>query len=381
MRILHVRSAVIFAENQANCRIGFIAGQLPQLIWSWFHFTYVYSVKYGYTSPLGFELPYGKYGVQLFFMLSGFVNAMTLLKKRKSADFLAGRVLRILPSYWLVLVINLLIGGMAPLAGSALWTQQQIAANFTVMPELFGYQCMEPVTWTLSIEILFYGLILLMFLTGALESPFRTMMSLMVLSAVTCGSINYLSAASHDPMILSWMMQARDLMILEYLPLFSMGILLNEIRNRRGNVWCNGLGILVSAAVFHAVDRYNHNPAATLVLFGLLAFSAYGRVPMLRFKPLVFVSTISYMLYLLHNNLGCVFIFHVNQAGLSPLASMILGIVLYDCSFIAHYVLPGTTTNPVPKEMLVAVEYTSSTKPIFYDNRRFVTTFDPFECK
>ena len=27
--------------------------------------------------------PYGKYGVQLFFMLSGFVNAMTLLKKRQ----------------------------------------------------------------------------------------------------------------------------------------------------------------------------------------------------------------------------------------------------------------------------------------------------------
>ena len=107
-----------------------------------FHFTHVFSVKYGYTSPLGFELPYGKYGVQLFFMLSGFVNAMTLLKKRKAADFLAGRVLRICPSYWLVLIVNLLIVGMAPLAGT-FWSQQQIAANFTVMPELFGYECME----------------------------------------------------------------------------------------------------------------------------------------------------------------------------------------------------------------------------------------------
>ncbi|MGI9517800.1 MAG: acyltransferase family protein, partial [Pirellulaceae bacterium] len=76
-----------------------------------FHFTHVYAVKYGYTSPLGFEFPFGKYGVQLFFMLSGFVNAMTLLKKRKSADFLASRIIRICPSYWSVIVINLLIVG------------------------------------------------------------------------------------------------------------------------------------------------------------------------------------------------------------------------------------------------------------------------------
>ena len=81
-----------------------------------------------------------------------------------------------------------------------------------------------------------------MFLTGALEKPFRTMMSLMLLSAVTCGSINYLSVTSHNPMILAGMEQARNLMILEYLPLFSMGILLNEIKNKRGNLWCNALG-------------------------------------------------------------------------------------------------------------------------------------------
>ena len=36
-----------------------------------FHFTHVYTVKYGYTTPLGFDFPFGKYGVQLFFMLSG----------------------------------------------------------------------------------------------------------------------------------------------------------------------------------------------------------------------------------------------------------------------------------------------------------------------
>ena len=304
-----------------------------------FHFTHVYSVKYGYTSDLGFEWSYGKYGVQLFFMLSGFVNAMTLMKKRQPADFLAGRIVRICPSFWSVIILNCLIVGLAPLTAIA-WSSDQIAANLTIMPNLLGYTCMEPVTWTLQVEILFYGLLLLMFVSGALATPLRTVFFLLSLSAVTCGCIQYLHTLSHAPSWLLGLEQFRELMILEYLPLFTMGILLNEIKNKRGSWWGNAIGILASAIVFHAIDRHHHNPAATLILFTLLAMSAYGRVPVLRFRPLVFISSISYALYLLHNNLGCVFIYHLNQAGISPLMSMIAGIlfVIAVSAFITIYV-------------------------------------------
>jgi len=302
-----------------------------------FHFTHVYAVKYGYTSPLGFEFPWGKYGVQLFFMLSGFVNAMTLLKKRQSADFLAARIIRICPAYWSVIVINLLIVGIAPLA-MVIYTPDQIAANLTIMPNLFGYENMEPVTWTLQVEVLFYSLILVMFMTGALQRPFRTVMALLAMSLVTCTCINFLQAGSHNPTILAWMTLCREVMILEYLPLFTVGILLNEIKNKRGKTAVNAIGIFASLCVFHLVDRFDHNPLVSLILFGMLAFSAYGKLPILRFKPLVYISSISYALYLLHNNLGCVFIYHVNQAGLSPLWSMIAGIVFVIgvSAFVTH---------------------------------------------
>ncbi len=290
-----------------------------------FHFTHVYTVKYGYTSPLGFEFPYGKYGVQLFFMLSGLVNAMTLLKKRDATNFLAGRVIRICPSFWAVIAINLMIVGLAPLTAVA-FPPEQVIANLTVMPNLLGYECLEPVTWTLQVEILFYGIILFLFLTGSLHRPLRTVMFLLALSLVTCLSINYLSGSAHNPVWLAWLETCRELMILEYLPLFTIGILLNECKNGRGKVWHNGLGIAASIVVFHVIDRHDHNPAATLILFVLLAFSAWGRVPLLRFRPLVWVSSISYALYLLHNNLGCVFIWHINQAGVPPLAAFLAGI-------------------------------------------------------
>ncbi len=291
-----------------------------------FHFTHVYAVKYGYTSPLGFEFPFGKYGVQLFFMLSGLVNAMTLMKKNDAPGFIAGRMIRICPSFWAVIVINLLIAGTAPLTGMG-YSAEQIAANLTIMPNLLGFECIEPVTWTLQIEILFYGMILFLFLTRALERPLRTVTYLLILSCVTCLSVSFLSGLPNAPYWLAGLIWYRDLLILEYLPLFTIGILLNEIKCQRGSLVGNGIGIVASMVVFHVIDQHDHNPAATLILFGLLLAALYGRAPFLRFRPLVWVSTISYALYLLHNNLGCVFIWYINQAGVPPVAAMLAGIV------------------------------------------------------
>ena len=143
-----------------------------------FHFTHVYSVKYGYTSELGFEFPWGKYGVQLFFMLSGFVNAMTLLKKKVPSQFLASRFIRILPVYYIVVGINLLLLQMVPLNGHCDFSWPAVVANLTLVPNLFGYECLEPVTWTLQVEILFYGILTTLFLLGSDHGFVRALLRL-----------------------------------------------------------------------------------------------------------------------------------------------------------------------------------------------------------
>lgn len=292
-----------------------------------FHFTHVYQVKYGYVGSLGFELPYGKYGVQLFFMLSGFVNAMTLLRKRKASDFLVNRVLRIYPSFWLVVLLNVLLFSTAPIALGSI-TPQTVFANFTALPSLFGAENMEPVTWTIQIELIFYGIILLMFLTGALERTFRTVCCFVILSLVGCLSIDYMGSINPNTTSYSVLTFFRGLFILDYLPLFAIGMLLHEIYSKRGNRWLNIAGVLFSAIVFHTIDNYGHNPVITVGFIGLLTASAYGKLPFLRLKPFVFISVISYALYLVHNNLGCIVIYYSNHAGLSPLASMTLAIVV-----------------------------------------------------
>ncbi|MBX3417903.1 MAG: acyltransferase [Pirellulaceae bacterium] len=295
-----------------------------------FHFTHVYSVKYGYSSPLGFEFPYGKYGVQLFFMLSGVVNALTILRKRDAKGFLASRCLRILPCYYIVIGLNLFLLACWPLTMNPTWTWPQLLANLTVMPNLFGYECLEPVMWTLQVEVLFYGILLTLFVRGWLERPLRAVGVGLAICWFGCWGID---AMLITPGYEGWhqgLNVVRQLFLLDYFPLFAVGILLHEIWRRdqareaagvacpRADAWMQGnlgllLGIIASLVVFHAIDRHGHNPAVSVGLAFLLGMSLYRRVPILRWRPLVFVSSISYMLYLLHNNLGSVFIGWLNQ--------------------------------------------------------------------
>jgi len=291
-----------------------------------FHFTLVYQNKYGYVTPLGFDLPFGKYGVQLFFMLSGFVNAMTLLKKRDPTNFIAARFIRIFPSFWIVILLNALLFSTCTMF-AVQPDVSQFAANMTVMPKLFGYDCWEPVTWTLQVEMLFYFVLMILFMGGALNKPLRTAMVMTGIAGFGVPLVRSVAAAYPETTIAGLAEFLSSLFILKWLPLFMMGLLLYQIKIKNGNMIHNALGILAAATVFHVIDDHGHNPAATVILFGMLILSAYGKIPLFRWKPLMVVSASSYALYLFHNNLGCLLINVLDHSGVPSLLCLALGIV------------------------------------------------------
>lgn len=303
-----------------------------------FHFTWVYQEKYGFASPLGFTFPYGKYGVQLFFMLSGLVNAMTLLSKRKPGDFLAARCIRILPSYWLVIGLNVVLFASLSMYNESLATHA-VVANLTTMPNLFGFENMEPVTWTLQIEMLFYAFLMILLVTGLLDKPIRTMLVAVSICFCCCTTFSWFASTYPESIWNQSFRIVEDLFFMRNMPLFAMGILLNELRCQRGNRGALWLGIVVSAIVFHAIDLREHNPLATVLMFGLLTASAFGKVPILRWKPLIYISFISYSLYLFHNNLGSAFMRLLETLGCPPLLAVILttGFAIAIASAVTHW--------------------------------------------
>jgi peptidoglycan/LPS O-acetylase OafA/YrhL len=101
----------------------------------------------------------GKYGVLLFFLVSGYVIPMSLERHGDLRAFWIGRLSRVYPAY---LGAIALVGALA-LAGWGSWqesfTTQTVSAvlgHATMMTELLGLHGAVRVFWTLSYEMTFY---------------------------------------------------------------------------------------------------------------------------------------------------------------------------------------------------------------------------------
>ncbi|WP_157964087.1 acyltransferase family protein [Actinocorallia populi] len=113
----------------------------------------------------------GKYGVLLFFLISGYIVPASLERRGSVRGFWIGRLLRIYPLLLTVcalLLVPLALGwwepraeveGMDPLLGTV--------AHLTMLQDLVAVPNLLNVLWTLSYEMVFYLLVVALFVTGA----------------------------------------------------------------------------------------------------------------------------------------------------------------------------------------------------------------------
>ncbi len=307
-----------------------------------FHYTHVYAVKFGFATPLGFEWPFGAYGVEMFFILSGFVNSMSLLRRGKPVDFVAARLIRIIPVFLLAILANLWILQLAPMNQSV--SAAQLAANLTLLPRVIGYDCVDPVMWTLQVEMMFYVTLVVMYRIGALRHYFIGWGTLLALSATVCPALDAMQATHGGTGWFALATSFRRLMLLDLVPCFAIGFLLYMIKTGVGARWQNIAGIVVAAVVFHSIDHGKHNPVATVMIIGLVTACAYGKVPPLRYAPLVYISTISYALYLCHNNLGCAIMRRLEEGGVPSIACLGIAIAF---SFSLAVIITNRIEQPI----------------------------------
>ncbi|WP_417234352.1 acyltransferase family protein [Arthrobacter sp.] len=108
---------------------------------------------------------FGNMGVQLFFVISGFVILLSAYGKRP-AQFIGSRVGRLFPAYWVaVLATGVLIFFIWPSMGEHL-SFADWAVNLTMMQNGFGVPHVDGVYWTLWAEMRFYGIVLVLMMLG-----------------------------------------------------------------------------------------------------------------------------------------------------------------------------------------------------------------------
>lgn len=111
---------------------------------------------------LAFMTKYGYLGVELFFLISGFVILMTAssgsLKK-----FVISRIVRLYPAFWFCCTATfLLILAIGDSRFSA--TVSQYLINMTMLNEFIGIPAIDGSYWSLTVELKFYALICLLLL-------------------------------------------------------------------------------------------------------------------------------------------------------------------------------------------------------------------------
>ena len=103
----------------------------------------------------------GKTGLDIFFLMSGYLIYGSLIQKEKPfSEFFSRRIKRIYPAFIVMLGIYILLSYIFPLEsklpGDALEKAIYILENMLLLPGIFPIPAIISVTWTLSYEVLYY---------------------------------------------------------------------------------------------------------------------------------------------------------------------------------------------------------------------------------
>jgi peptidoglycan/LPS O-acetylase OafA/YrhL len=279
-----------------------------------FHYTGHVRRYMGGAAAMPLNVSLGHYGVELFFIISGFVILMTLERSRTWRDFAFSRISRLYPAYWAAVTFTVVVAwvGRKP---HRLWLGGFLT-NLTMLQKFIGWPDLDEVYWSLAVELGFYALMLAIFAAGGL-------------ARVEMFSVGWLAVALGVPPLATslglplpqWL---RLLMVATYAPLFIAGMVLYRARSSGFTAARTALLVTCVGAEFVALGVETGVVVTVFVL--CLVAAVLGHLQRLCVRPLLWLGAISFPLYLLHRNNGYLLMDNLYAIGVPPAICMAVAI-------------------------------------------------------
>ncbi|AXI77968.1 acyltransferase family protein [Peterkaempfera bronchialis] len=248
---------------------------------------------------------YGWLGVELFFLISGFVICMSCWG-RPARDLFRSRVVRLLPAYWVAVLTTSVVLFLVrpPWVDQRELTFSRVLSNLTMGQAGLAVDDIDPVYWTLWVELRFY---VLFAIVAALGVTYRRVV-------LFCGIWMFavlLTPRSGLPLL--------DLVVMpQYAPFFIAGVAMYLMYRVGPNplLWgIVGFSWLVAQHEMHTLVRpyisgsghpLSFPVVLTVVTVAFLAVlgTALGAFRRLRYPWLTTAGALTYPLYLLHQEIG-----------------------------------------------------------------------------
>lgn len=291
---------------------------------------------------------YGNMGVQLFFIISGFVILLSAFGKG-AGRFIGSRVGRLYPAYWFaVLATGFLVIVIWPQMGAGLGTKE-LLANLTMFHPLMELRHIDGVYWTLWVEMRFYLLILVM----------------MIFRLLTIRGMSILAVAWPVLGLAAQLMNretaAQNLMS-EYAPLFCGGIMLFMIYRFGHSVFrWSVLGLNVGIAAYFTGLK---GPAEALELvgyvipawhywlivaglFAAVALLSLTRLGNVQWRFLGILGALTYPVYLLHQIWGWWMIDHFAPALGQYVTLPLVMAIVFSVAFLVNRFVERPLAKPL----------------------------------
>jgi peptidoglycan/LPS O-acetylase OafA/YrhL len=278
-----------------------------------FHFTWQIDkgLPGAASPPVG--LWWGRYGVELFFAISGFVIFMTLERTERAQDFVVSRFSRLFPAYWAGIIITSIAVRVLPEPHLA-HPVQDILLNFTMVQGFFYRFNIDAVYWTLTVELAFYACMLGLWRLRALGRIEAVLIGWLAFKLVWWAYPNLPYRVSM-------------IFLLEYIPYFALGIAVYRVW-AGARKWVQQIPVLSLACLAATLDDPAKHFYVFVIVLGVMIAMERGWLARLQHPFAVWMGALSYPLYLIHENIGWAIMDHLGKTGMSPWLTMCAAIVV-----------------------------------------------------